>query len=104
MHCYLFGLVLSCLFYLARGQTTNRNGQMNDTPPKTDLYFLGLVCFNGARQHGEVVRPGMEMAFEDINAREDILPDYELKIIWTDTFVIKYYLSLLLCGKSRKHS
>ncbi len=31
--------------------------------------------------------PAIEMAFDDINARTDILPQYELRPIWNDTKV-----------------
>ncbi len=31
--------------------------------------------------------PAIEMAFDDINARTDILPQYELRLIWNDTKV-----------------
>ncbi len=33
--------------------------------------------------------PAAEMAFDDINARTDILPQYELRPIWNDTKVSK---------------
>lgn len=38
---------------------------------------------------GSGIIPAVEMALDDINAREDILPEYELRAIWEETKVRK---------------
>ncbi|XP_072022900.1 gamma-aminobutyric acid type B receptor subunit 1-like [Amphiura filiformis] len=52
---------------------------------KIPLYISSYYEGPGGGWDGSGCVPAIEMAFEDINARPDILPQYELRPIWNDT-------------------
>lgn len=55
---------------------------------KRDLRLLGLLPMTGnGWSGGGSCLPAVEMALEDINAREDILKDYILTYKWIDSEV-----------------
>ena len=54
----------------------------------TKLYLLGLFPFGGITWvGGPAMSIASEMAFRDINANPDILPDYELVLVNKDSAV-----------------
>ena len=53
---------------------------------KTPLFLAAFFPFGGGWD-GSGVIPAVEMAFDHINGREDVLQDYELKMVWKDTQV-----------------
>ncbi len=53
---------------------------------KTALYVGAFFPFGGG-WNGSGVIPAVQMAIDDINSRPDILPGYELKMVWNDTQV-----------------
>ena len=58
-----------------------------DTPrPKIPLYLGGFFSFGGPWD-GSGVLPAVDMALDHINAKEDVLPEYELRMVWNDTQV-----------------
>ena len=64
--------------------------------PRIPLY-LGAFFPLGGGWDGSGVIPAVEMALDHVNARHDILPGYELMMVWKDTQVSfccggKYYL------------
>ncbi len=60
-------------------------GQIADK--KITLYISAFYEGPGGAWDGSGCVPAIEMAFDDINARTDILPQYELRPIWNDTKV-----------------
>ncbi len=53
---------------------------------KIPLYLGGFTTAGGLWISNGIV-PSVELAFDQINARSDILPDYVIKVIWNDTQV-----------------
>ena len=53
---------------------------------KTPLYIGAFFPFGGGWDASGII-PAVEMALDDINARTDILPGYELRMVWNDTQV-----------------
>lgn len=53
---------------------------------KIPLYIGAFFPFGGGWD-GSGIIPVVEMALDDINAREDMLPGYELRMVWNDTQV-----------------
>ena len=51
------------------------------------LYIISLYEGPGGGWEGSGVVPAIQMAMDDINDREDILPEYELRPIWDNTKV-----------------
>ena len=49
--------------------------------------YLGAFFPVGGDWDGSGIIPAVEMALDHINAREDILTDYELRMVWNDTKV-----------------
>ena len=49
--------------------------------------FLGGYFTLGGIWDGSGILPAVEMALNQINERTDILPEYELKMVWNDTRV-----------------
>ena len=55
---------------------------------RKDLYLMGLLPMTGdGWPGGGACLPALEMAIRHVNARDDILPDYKLNLIWKDTSV-----------------
>lgn len=52
-----------------------------------DLHLMGLFPMEGAWSGGEALKPAVQMGLDHINARDDILPGYRLKLVWEDTKV-----------------
>ena len=61
-----------------------------DTPrpwsERTPIYLGGFFSHGGTWDSSGIL-PAVEMAIDHINAREDILPGYELRMVWNDTQV-----------------
>ena len=54
----------------------------------TKLYIGGIFPNSGGTwDGGKGCLPAAQMALEDVNNRTDILPGYELKMIWNDSQV-----------------
>ncbi|XP_072017779.1 gamma-aminobutyric acid type B receptor subunit 1-like [Amphiura filiformis] len=52
----------------------------------TSLYIGGIIPYTGKSwAGGKGCLPAAQMALEDVNNRTDILPGYELKMIWNDS-------------------
>ena len=54
---------------------------------KTPLYIGGLVPMGARWRTFHGVQVGAQLAVEDINSRDDVLPDYELIVEWRDSRV-----------------
>lgn len=64
----------------------NAENLSNKTGQRTTLYVGSMAPMTGKRAWwGAGIPLAIEMAFEDINKRDDILRDYELKLISRDT-------------------
>ncbi|XP_072047136.1 gamma-aminobutyric acid type B receptor subunit 1-like [Amphiura filiformis] len=78
-------LIVTLLYVMLltiNGQTTNSS--QSDGGMKIPLYIGGLLPFSGGWDGSGLV-PGIDLALKHINAREDLLADYDLKIVWNDT-------------------
>lgn len=54
-----------------------------------EIHLMGLIPMTGDMwPGGGACLPATEMALRHVNAREDILSDYKLNLIWRDTQVI----------------
>ncbi|XP_070577493.1 gamma-aminobutyric acid type B receptor subunit 2-like [Ptychodera flava] len=51
---------------------------------KTAIYLSAFFSLGG-KWDGSGILPAVEMALDHINAREDILAEYELRMVWNDT-------------------
>ena len=64
---------------------------------KKDLYLMGMLPMSGELwPGGGACLPPMEIALQQINERDDILPDYKLNLIWKDTAVNMAFYSIPL--------
>lgn len=59
---------------------------MEADPARIPLYIGGMFSLSGGWD-GSGCLVSAELALDQINNRSDILPDYELKMIWNDTKV-----------------
>ncbi|XP_043940283.1 gamma-aminobutyric acid type B receptor subunit 1-like [Protopterus annectens] len=61
--------------------------ECNGTPhhKRKPLYIGALFPMSGGWPGGRACRPAVEMALHDVNTRKDILPNYELKLIYNDS-------------------
>ncbi|XP_072016481.1 gamma-aminobutyric acid type B receptor subunit 2-like [Amphiura filiformis] len=64
---------------------TNREIADNITSDVKIPIYLGGFFSHGGVWDSSGVLPAVEMALEHINARSDILPEYDLKMVWNDT-------------------
>ena len=71
---------------LVKAEATLSDKAVNNSSP-IPLYISAFFSLGG-NWDGSGIIPGVEMALDDINAREDVLSGYELKMIWNDTQVI----------------
>ena len=73
----------------------NAENLSNKTGQRTTLYVGSMAPMTGKRAWwGAGIPLAIEMAFEDINKRDDILRDYELKLISRDTQVLNLFRRL----------
>ncbi|XP_072016479.1 gamma-aminobutyric acid type B receptor subunit 1-like [Amphiura filiformis] len=64
---------------------TNRGIADNITSDcKIPIYLGGFFSLSGVWDSSGIL-PAVEMALDHINARSDILPEYDLKMVWNDT-------------------
>ena len=61
---------------------------------KIPLYIGALLPFGGGWDGSGLV-PSIDIALEKINERDDILPGYDLQVIWNDTQVGVLFMILL---------
>lgn len=54
---------------------------------KTPLYILGLYPFSGDWAGGQGQFPATQLGFDCVNNNEQILPDYEFKLVARNTLV-----------------
>ena len=52
-----------------------------------DLYMIGLFPFHGSWNGGAAFLASSQLALQQINARDDVLPNYRLNLLWNDTGV-----------------
>lgn len=65
---------------------------------KTPLYILGLYPLSGDWAGGQGQLPATRFGFESVNANEQILPNYEFKLVARNTLVsIKFTTCFVLC-------
>ena len=65
-----------------------------------DLHIGGIfpIAGKGGWQGGQACMPAAEMALEDVNKREDLLPGYRLRLHSNDSEVSEqFYLEAPLC-------
>lgn len=55
--------------------------------PAYDIYILGLFPMEGSWRGGRMALEAAELALQHINAREDVLRGYNLKLVWNNTKV-----------------
>ena len=85
-------LVVLHHFYLSVGEN------ITTTSSKIPLYLGGYFPMPGSSYDGSGFIPATQMALDHINERDDILPEYELKMIvnnsgvGTDKEKISFYL------------
>ncbi|XP_067676296.1 gamma-aminobutyric acid type B receptor subunit 1-like [Haliotis asinina] len=53
--------------------------------PTIDLHVLGLFPITGEWDGGQSLLTAVQMAIEDINSRDDILPGYNLNLTWSNS-------------------
>ena len=70
-----FSCAFLCLFYGSYG-IKNKN-----------LTVGGIFPMSGSWAGGQGCLPAVEMALEDVNSREDILPEYRLHMDYNDSQV-----------------
>ncbi|XP_072047292.1 gamma-aminobutyric acid type B receptor subunit 2-like isoform X2 [Amphiura filiformis] len=78
MKTILVFVFISSLAILSKQQDST------DGETKIPLYIGGLLSFSGGWDASGLV-PGIDYALEQINAREDLLSEYDLRIVWNDT-------------------
>ncbi|XP_072048302.1 gamma-aminobutyric acid type B receptor subunit 2-like [Amphiura filiformis] len=70
------------------GMTTSNGEASNSSEPDGDtkipLYIGGLLPFSGGWDASGLV-PGIDLALQQVNARDDLLSEYDLRIVWNDT-------------------
>ena len=54
---------------------------------KEKLYIGGIFPMTGGWAGGKGCRPAVNMALEDVNARKDLLPQFQLEIVANDSRV-----------------
>ena len=64
---------------------------------KTKLVIGGIFPMEGGWAGGKGCRPAVDMALQDVNSREDILPGYELEIVAHDSRVRALDPHVFLC-------
>ena len=68
--------------------TTTGAPEMTSTgTPKKVVYVMGLFGMEGSWPGGNAMLPAAQLGLDHVNAREDILPDYELRTAWSNTKV-----------------
>ena len=67
-----------------------------ETREKIPLYIGGIFSLGG-RWDGSGILPAVEMGLDHINSRVDILPEYELRMIWNDSQVQFYSCCCSYC-------
>ena len=82
---YAINTTLSSSEFRSPSNTTVSSSSTSETD-KIPLY-LGAFFPVGGDWDGSGIIPAVEMALDHINAREDILTDYELRMVWNDTKV-----------------
>ena len=63
---------------------------INGALSKEKLYIGGIFPMTGSWAGGKGCRPAVEMALEDVNARADLLPQFNLEIVANDSRVRLY--------------
>ncbi|XP_072022901.1 gamma-aminobutyric acid type B receptor subunit 1-like [Amphiura filiformis] len=78
---------LTCAALCNKCYTHQKRPLENSRKPseKIPLYISSYYEGPGGGWDGSGCVPAIEMAFDDINARPDILPQYELRATWNDT-------------------
>ena len=63
---------------------------------KIPLYIGGIFSMGGDWDSGGIL-PAVEMGLDHVNDRVDVLPQYELKMVWNDSqvCVVLFYFFLL---------
>ena len=61
--------------------------QGSETTGKIPLYLGGFFSLAGSAFDASGSLVSVRMALEDINARPDVLSDYELRMVWSNTMV-----------------
>ncbi|XP_072047142.1 gamma-aminobutyric acid type B receptor subunit 1-like [Amphiura filiformis] len=73
---------LVTVWLTSNGEASNTSEPVGET--KIPLYIGGLLPFSGGWDGSGLV-PGIDLALEQINNRDDMLPGYDLRIVWNDT-------------------
>ena len=79
-----------------RGEAGSGSGVSNP-PEKIPLYLGGFFALPGGGWDGSGVLVAVEMALDHINQDPNILADYELKMVWSDTRVSSERTSINCC-------
>ena len=77
------------------GVTATSTTNSAETQEKIPLYIGGIFSFGGLWD-GSGILPAVEMGLDHINNRVDILPEYELRMVWNDSQVFLLLLLLFL--------
>ena len=79
---YIISIIIAIWINICTGVVSGRLPQKTKT-----LYIGGIFPMSGAWAGGLGCRPAVDMAFEDINSRLDILPGYHLEMVSNDSHV-----------------
>ncbi len=71
-HMWILSLVTNCLWSVSGS---------------TELHILGLFPITGVWDGGQSLLNAAQLAVEDINQREDVLPGYNINLTWRDSNV-----------------
>ena len=65
-----------------------------------DIYFVGLLPFDGAWNGGQAILSAIELGLEQINERDDVLPGYRINFLCNNTKVSSFiylFIYLVVC-------
>lgn len=67
-------------------------GNIPMTDNRTEIWMLGMFPMTGGWYGGQGIFPAIEMALDDINGRQTVIPGYQLRLVWGDTKVGSTFL------------
>ena len=85
----LYIITYICLLILSDVPLCFSNSTATTASPDQDRtpVYIGGFFSHGGTWDASGILPAVQMAIDHINERPDILPDYELRMVWNDTQV-----------------
>ena len=96
---YMLWTILIILVEAILPPVTSTGNMFKRSSQTRYLHIAGLFPVTADSVEGEIgqgVMPAVELALQHVNAHPDILPGYNLNIIWNDTQVKYNYIHLYL--------